>query len=52
VNGVDGRVLSSEVFSTGPDGYAVPAAAISCLHELETVGYEPGAQSAWLVESA
>ena len=27
VNGVDGRVLSSEVFARGRDGYAVPAAA-------------------------
>ena len=26
VNGVDGRVLSSEVFAEGPDGVAVPAA--------------------------
>jgi pilus assembly protein CpaF len=43
VNGVDGRVLSSEVFSLGPDGHAVPAAAISCLDELEDVGYVQGA---------
>ena len=48
VNGVDGRVLSSEVFAPGPDGYAVPAAAISCLHELEAVGYAPGAAVAWV----
>ena len=51
VNGVDGRVLSSEVFSLGPDGNAVPASAISCLPELEAVGYVPGGQATW-VESA
>src|SRR5690606_16963553 len=28
VNGVDGRVLSREVFAEGPDGVAVPAAAV------------------------
>ncbi len=51
VNGVDGRVLSSEVFKLGPDGYAVASAAVSCLPELEAVGYVPGAQASW-VESA
>ncbi len=51
VNGVDGRVLSSEVFKLGPDGYAVASAAVSCLPELEAVGYVPGAQAGW-VESA
>jgi Flp pilus assembly CpaF family ATPase len=48
VNGVDGRVLSSEVFHPGPDGYAVPAAAISCLDELERVGYVAGSAPAWV----
>lgn len=48
VNGVDGRVLSSEVFALGDDGYAVPGAAISCLAELEAVGYVPGAAPAWM----
>ena len=51
VNGVDGRVLSSEVFSSGPDGYAVPAAAVSCLDELEAVGYVPGAAPSWVTAS-
>ena len=51
VNGVDGRVLSSEVFRTGPEGYAMPSSSISCLEELEAVGYAPGAQANW-VESA
>ncbi|HET6651728.1 MAG TPA: ATPase, T2SS/T4P/T4SS family [Nocardioides sp.] len=48
VNGVDGRVLSSEVFRPGPDGYAVPAASISCLEELQRVGYAPGAAPTWV----
>lgn len=41
VNGVDGRVLSSEVFAEGPHGDALPAAAISCIDELELHGYRP-----------
>lgn len=41
VNGVDGRVLSSEVFKEGPEGLAVPAAPISCMDELIEVGYQP-----------
>lgn len=43
VNGVDGRVLSSEVFAPGPDGVGVPAAPIACIEELVAVGYAPGA---------
>ena len=31
VTGVDGRVLSSEVFAPGPDGRAVPHAPASCI---------------------
>ncbi len=42
VNGVDGNVLSSEVFAAGPDGVAVPAASISCADELAAQGYRPG----------
>lgn len=45
VTGVDGRVLSSEVFAPGPDGRAVPRAAIACLPELLAAGYEPS--GAW-----
>jgi Flp pilus assembly CpaF family ATPase len=41
VNGVDGRVLSSEVFREGPNGLAEPAASISCQAELEAAGYRP-----------
>ena len=52
VNGVDGRVLSSEVFAMGPEGNAVPAAAISCLRELEAVGYVPGAAPTWIETGA
>lgn len=48
VNGVDGRVLSSEVYKLGPDGVAVPGAAISCLDDLEAAGYVPGAAPTWL----
>jgi Flp pilus assembly CpaF family ATPase len=39
VNGVDGRVLSSEVFAAGPDGRAVAHAPIACLDELIHYGY-------------
>jgi len=42
VNGVDGRVLSSEVFREGANGLAEPAASISCQAELEAAGYRPG----------
>jgi hypothetical protein len=45
VNGVDGRVLSSEIFAEGPDGVAVPAAPIQCIDELLAVGYQPHHQS-------
>jgi pilus assembly protein CpaF len=41
VTGVDGRVLSSEVFTAGPDGRAVPHAPVSCIDELAYFGYDP-----------
>src|SRR6478735_4439852 len=41
VNGVDGRVLSSEVFAETPDGQVVPHAPIACLEELIAYGYRP-----------
>jgi Flp pilus assembly CpaF family ATPase len=47
VNGVDGRVLSSEIFQAGPDGLAQPAAPISCLPELQAVGYRGSAPAGW-----
>jgi pilus assembly protein CpaF len=43
VNGVDGRVLSSEVFAAGPDGRAVAAAPLACMDELAAAGYRPPA---------
>ncbi|MFD0734112.1 CpaF family protein [Planotetraspora mira] len=46
VTGVDGRVLSSEVFAQGPDGVAVPHAPISCADELAQFGYDTG-YGAW-----
>jgi hypothetical protein len=42
VNGIDGRVLSSEIFASGVDGVAVPAAPIACIDDLAAVGYQPG----------
>ncbi|MFB6726387.1 CpaF family protein [Kribbella sp. NPDC056345] len=48
VNGVDGRVLSSEVFAEGPDGIAVPAAPIACMAELQAVGYRANAPAGWV----
>jgi pilus assembly protein CpaF len=42
VTGVDGRVMSSEVFAPGPDGRAVQHAPVSCLDELVQHGYDPG----------
>src|SRR5229473_2187016 len=41
VTGIDGRVLSREVFSPGPDGRAVPHAPVSCMAELAEHGYDP-----------
>jgi pilus assembly protein CpaF len=40
VTGVDGRVLSSEVFAPGRDGRAIPHAPASCLDELAEFGYD------------
>ncbi|MGE5132928.1 MAG: CpaF family protein [Gemmatimonadota bacterium] len=45
VTGVDGRVLSSEVFAPGPDGRAVPHAPVSCAAELAEHGYDPSGGS-------
>ncbi len=41
VTGVDGRVLSSEVFAPDTSGMAVTHAPISCLADLEPHGYTP-----------
>jgi pilus assembly protein CpaF len=49
VTGIDGRVLSSEVFAPGPDGRAMPHAPVSCAAELAHYGYAPvGALGGWL----
>ena len=47
VNGVDGRVLSSEVFASGQDHRAVPAAPVACLDELVAAGYRPQMIPQW-----
>lgn len=48
VTGVDGRVLSSEVFALAPDGYARAKAPISCIDDLIQHGYTPtGAVARW-----
>jgi Flp pilus assembly CpaF family ATPase len=47
VNGVDGQVLSSEVFTPGLDGRAVPAAPIACVQELIAAGYQPAMSAGW-----
>ncbi len=41
VNGVDGRVLSSEVFTAGPDGRGMPRSPVACIDELIAHGYQP-----------
>ena len=41
VNGVDGRVLSSEVFKEGPDGRAMPHSPVACIEDLVAHGYQP-----------
>ncbi len=43
VNGVDGRVLSSEVFADDGTGTAQPAAPIACVNDLMAAGYDPAA---------
>ena len=47
VNGVDGQVLSSEVFASGEDGRAVAAAPIACINELIAAGYHPAMSARW-----
>ncbi len=47
VTGVDGRVLSSEVFALDRGGNAVAHAPISCVEDLMQHGYQPAAQSRW-----
>lgn len=41
VNGFDSRVLSTEVFTIGSGGVAVPHAPIACMNDLIAAGYDP-----------
>jgi len=47
VNGVDGRVTSSEIWAPGPDGRAGPAAPIQAIDDLEAAGYRPDDFGRW-----
>lgn len=47
VTGIDGRVLSSEVFAPGPNGVAVAHAPVGCIADLEAVGYVPRLHGRW-----
>jgi hypothetical protein len=47
VNGVDGRVTSSEIWAPGADEAGRPAATIQCLPDLEAVGYDPADYGRW-----
>jgi pilus assembly protein CpaF len=47
VTGIDGRVLSSEVFATGADGVAVAHAPIDCIDDLEAAGYQQRVHGRW-----
>ncbi len=47
VTGIDGQVLSSEVYGLDPTGRLVAKAPISCLADLEQQGYEPERWGRW-----
>ncbi|HYT10738.1 MAG TPA: ATPase, T2SS/T4P/T4SS family [Mycobacteriales bacterium] len=47
VNGVDGRVVSSEIWAPGPDGRARPAAPIQSIADLVAAGYDPDEYGRW-----
>jgi pilus assembly protein CpaF len=47
VTGVDGRVLSSEVFALNSSGVAVPHAPISCIDDLVAHGYSTQVLNRW-----
>ena len=47
VTGVDGRVLSSEVYALDPRGVAVAHAPITCIEDLLREGYQPQALNRW-----
>ena len=47
VTGIDGRVLSSEVFAPGPDGRAFAHAPVECVDDLVAAGWEPSMRGRW-----
>jgi pilus assembly protein CpaF len=47
VTGIDGRVLSSEVFAMSPDGVAVAHAPVECIADLEAAGYQQRVHGRW-----
>jgi pilus assembly protein CpaF len=47
VTGVDGRVLSSEVFAANSSGVAVPHAPIQCMDDLLEHGYQGPVINRW-----
>ncbi len=47
VTGVDGRVLSSEIFAADRTGTAVAHAPISCADDLAACGYHPAVHGRW-----
>ena len=47
VTGVDGRVLSSEVYAPGTDGRAVAHAPVECVDDLVAAGWEPTLRGRW-----
>jgi pilus assembly protein CpaF len=47
VTGVDGRVLSSEVYALAPDGHAVAHAPISCIDDLAAAGFQQTLHTRW-----
>ncbi|MGL5811287.1 MAG: CpaF family protein [Nocardioides sp.] len=47
VTGVDGRVLSSEVFATNASGQSMPHAPVSCARDLADHGYLASVSARW-----
>ena len=47
VTGVDGRVLSSEIYAPGTDGRAVAHAPVECVDDLVAAGWEPNLRGRW-----
>ncbi|HEU0101706.1 MAG TPA: ATPase, T2SS/T4P/T4SS family, partial [Mycobacteriales bacterium] len=47
VTGVDGRVLSSEIFAMGTDGRARSHAPVECVDDLAEAGWDPDVRGRW-----